>query len=136
MSGRTDDSPSQRTGRLRVLVADDDRDNADSLTLLVRFWGHDTHTEYSGTTALAAVGSYRPDVCLLDIGMPGLNGNALAEHIRRTGGPPATLVAITGYADDEHEQLARAAGFQHYLIKPVPPETLQRLLHQLQPARP
>jgi CheY-like chemotaxis protein len=132
-TGAAADFPPEGAGRLRVLVVDNERDAADSLAMLIQLWGHDVRTEYSGAAALGAVVAYQPDACLLDIGMPGLNGNELAAQIRRMA-PLATLIAITGYGDPAHESQSRAAGFQRYLIKPVAPDYMRNLLHELQQA--
>jgi CheY-like chemotaxis protein len=116
---------------LRVLVADDDADTADSLAVLVRLWGHGVCVAYAGAEALAAALAYRPDVLLLDVAMPGMDGFRLALAVR---GQPcldgALLVAITGYADDAHRQLGLRAGFDHYLVKPVATEVVEDLLRQ------
>jgi CheY-like chemotaxis protein len=115
--------------RLRVLVADDDADTADSLALLLRLWGHDVRAAYEGVEALALAFFYLPDVLLLDVAMPGLDGFRLARLVRsqpRLDG--AVLVAVTGYADDAHRQMGLRAGFDHYLVKPVEPAVIVALL--------
>ncbi|HYT91761.1 MAG TPA: response regulator, partial [Gemmataceae bacterium] len=84
---------------------------------------------YDGTEALREARDWRPDVVLLDIGMPGMDGFEVAAHFRdeeRLQG--IVLIALTGYGQDEDRQRAREAGFHHYLVKPVPPETLHELL--------
>lgn len=115
--------------RLRVLVADDYADAADSLALLVKMWGHHVWTAYAGPEALALALAHLPDVLLLDVAMPGADGYSLARAIRQM---PflrgALLVAVTGYADERHRQLGLEAGFDHYLAKPVPPSVLEDLL--------
>lgn len=114
---------------LRVLVADDDRDMAYSLSMLLRRWGHDVRATYGGAEALRAAAAYRPDVLLLDIGMPELDGYHLAEQLRQQSCFEGTLmIAITGYADVAHRLLAERAGFDLVLVKPVEPEVIRRLL--------
>ena len=114
---------------LRVLVADDCTDAADSLSMLLRMWGHDVRLTYDGEAAIEMACVYRPDVLLLDIAMPKLDGCRLAQQLRRqTGFMDTLLVAITGYADDAYRLLCEAAGFDLFLIKPIDPATLETLL--------
>jgi len=114
---------------LRVLVADDCADAADSLALLLQLWGHDVRVVYSGAAALESAAAYRPDVLLLDLAMPGMGGCDLARQLRRRASlKESLLVAITGYADDVHRRIGLTAGFDLYLAKPVDPATLEALL--------
>jgi CheY-like chemotaxis protein len=114
---------------LRVLVADDNKDAADSLSKLVKMWGHDVRWVYDGAAAFEMTSIYRPDVLLLDIAMPKMNGCHLVRQLRRqTCFKDAVLIAITGYADEAHRLLSMEAGFDHYLVKPVGPSTLEDLL--------
>jgi PAS domain S-box-containing protein len=121
----------------RILVVDDNRDSADSLAMLLEMHGHTTHTAYDGLAAVEAFGVFDPEVILLDIGMPRLNGLEAAQQIRlKPRGPDVVLVAMTGWGQDEDKVRAREAGFDHYLTKPVAPQDLQKLLTGLseQPA--
>ena len=113
--------------QLRVLVVDDCRDCADSSLLLLEFWGHDGRAVYGGAEALTAVETFRPDVCLLDIGMPRMSGYELARSLRERF-REALLVAVTGHAHDGHRALGGEAGFDLYLAKPVKPPELEALL--------
>jgi CheY-like chemotaxis protein len=114
---------------LRVLVADDDRDTAWSLSRLVKMWGHDVRVAYGGAEALAMASAYQPDVLLLDIAMPALDGCRLAQQLRRqTRFKDTLLVAITGYADEAHRLLGEEASFDHYLVKPAEPSAVEELL--------
>jgi len=114
---------------LRVLVADDDRDTTDVLSILVKMWGHDVRQAYDGATAFDLAFAYRPDVLLLDLAMPGMDGCHLARQLRRQSRfDDALLVAVTGYGDEAHRLLGEEAGFDLYLVKPVEPETLEKLL--------
>jgi CheY-like chemotaxis protein len=118
--------------RLRALVVDDNRDTADSLTALVRLWGYDARAAYDSETGIAEAGTFRPDCLFLDIGMPKMDGYALAREFRRQpalGAPK--LVAVTAYAGDYHQRLAREAGFDHTLTKPADPAELKRILDML-----
>jgi CheY-like chemotaxis protein len=128
LDGRTTGCARPRDRVLRVLVVDDDRDAADSSFALARLWGHDVRVAYAGAAALAMAAADPPDVMLLDIAMPGMDGLRLARQLRRTTRFRDTvLVAVTGYADEGH--VRRCAGaFDYYLIKPVEPTTLQKLL--------
>src|SRR5262245_39630515 len=81
---------------LRVLVADDCRDTAETFAILATAWGHEAEVAYDGASALARAEALRPDVVLLDIDMPGLTGPEVARQLRAAGGPPPWLVAVTG----------------------------------------
>ena len=114
---------------LRVLIADNNRDTADSLAMLVRIWGHTVRAAYDGAEALALALADPPDVLVLDVAMPKLDGCELARQVRRHGCFKATLlVAITGYADEAHRRQCLDAGFQHVLMKPVMPVAVEELL--------
>jgi len=118
--------------RLRVLVADDNQDAADTLAYLVQMWGHEVLVVYDGDAALQTAVTFHPDAVLSDIGMPGLDGYALAQRIRaQTELAQATLVAVTAYGDDDSRQRSKEAGFNHPLVKPVEPGLLRVLLASL-----
>jgi CheY-like chemotaxis protein len=126
----TDIRPDKETpiGR-RVLIADDNRDSADSLAMLLRMEGHEVAVVHTGLDALAAVSKFDPDIALLDIGMPGLNGYEVAQKIRKA--QPASnlrLIAVTGWGQHSDKARARASGFDHHFTKPVEPELLMQLL--------
>lgn len=113
----------------RVLIVDDNKDAADSLALLLEFEGHETRVAYSGEEALAGIESFKPDVALLDIGLPGMNGYDLARQIRKLPQlKTLRLIALTGYGQTEDQQRAYAAGFDDHLVKPV---TLSALEHAI-----
>src|SRR5262245_210176 len=113
---------------LLVLVADDHPDTAESLALLADAWGHETLVAHDGPAALAAALARPPDVIFLDIGLPGLDGYEVARRIPPGCGPGLLLVALTGYASQEHQQRSREAGFDLHLLKPADPEQLRALL--------
>jgi signal transduction histidine kinase/ActR/RegA family two-component response regulator len=116
----------------RILVAVDNRDAAESLAALLQLEGHEVTLAYDGADALAAYERVRPQVCLLDIGMPLRTGNEVAAEIRaRADGSDATLVAITGWGQDADRTQALAAGFDHHLTKPVDPAQLLRLIGEM-----
>lgn len=115
--------------RLRVLVADDNRDSAESCAALLRLGGHVVSIAHTGGDALELAGRLEPEVLLLDIGMPELNGYEVAKCIRGTAwGARAKLIAITGWGQQEDKRRALAAGFDHHLTKPIDPNGLEALL--------
>ena len=117
------------TRSLRILVVDDNHDAADSIAILLRQSGHDVRTEYSGAAALQAVAAYRPQVILLDIGMPGMDGLQVAKRLRQQLDlRQVALVALTGYGEERDVQRTQQAGFNYHLVKPVDPQRLQELL--------
>jgi CheY-like chemotaxis protein len=99
------------------------------LAILLRLEGHEVELAHDGLSALQSFEQRRPDVALLDIGMPKTNGYEVARHIRATpAGKDVLLIAITGWAQDSDKSAARAAGFDHHLTKPIEPDTLIGLL--------
>jgi signal transduction histidine kinase/ActR/RegA family two-component response regulator len=113
----------------RVLVVDDNVDSAESLAMLLQASRHDVRTAHDGPTALTAALDYRPDVMLLDIGMPGMNGYEIAGIIRRN--PllrDIVLIAVTGYGHETDRQRAQAAGFDHHVVKPADFATVQKII--------
>jgi CheY-like chemotaxis protein len=122
--------------KLRILVADDNPDSATSLSLLLSILGYDTRIANDGVEAFDTASEFRPDVALLDLGMPRLNGYDLARRLRaEPWGSRIALVAVTGWGDSEDRQRTQEAGFDHHLVKPVDPTALTRLLDTL-PRRP
>lgn len=116
----------------RVLVVDDNADSAESLALLLRLSGHQARTAYNGTSALAAARAFSPQVVLLDIGLPGMDGYEVARRLRAgAGGEKMVLVAQTGYGQEDDHRRSRQAGFDAHLVKPVDPGVLEALLAQL-----
>ncbi len=113
----------------RILVVDDNRDSADSLSLLFSLKGHIVRTAYDGQSALEEARAMGPDLVLLDIGLPGLDGYEVARRIRVEASLPSpTLVAMTGWGRVEDTQRAREAGFDLHLTKPIDIEALERLI--------
>jgi PAS domain S-box-containing protein len=118
-----------RITRRRILVADDNRDSAETLAMLLRVDGHEVMIAHDGSAALAAFGGFAPDVVLLDIGMPGPNGYEVAQKIRQSrSGVDIKLIAITGWGQEADKERAFAAGFDHHLTKPVDTGQLSKLL--------
>jgi len=120
----------QPTGpSLRVLVVDDSADAAESLALLMRELGHDVRTAHDGPTALKSALDHRPNLMLLDIGLPGLDGYEVAKQMRRQAvHQNVVLVAMTGYGKASDRKRAQEAGFDHHLVKPARFEQMQRIL--------
>jgi signal transduction histidine kinase len=113
---------------LRLLVVDDNRDAADSLAMLCESEGHAARVAYSSAEALEAAPLFRPDVALLDIGLPDIDGYELAKQLRRKGDTKPLLIAITGYGQTEDRLRAQAAGFDYHFVKPVNIDSLLTLL--------
>jgi PAS domain S-box-containing protein len=133
---RTDILCESVAGR-RVLVVDDSSDAADSLKMLLQLLGADVQSSTDGVAALEALDSYRPAIVLLDIGMPGMDGYEVARRMRqRSIGQEATLIALTGWGQEEDRRKSKEAGFDHHLVKPVDLGALQALLASLQRPRP
>jgi CheY-like chemotaxis protein len=104
---------------LRVLIADDNEDAADMLAQLVRMRGYEVVVAHDGLEAVSSAASFMPDVALLDIGMPEMDGHQVAAELRRERGAEVTLVAITGWGDGDDKQRASSAGFDHHMTKPI-----------------
>lgn len=117
------------TSARRILVVDDNRDAAISLAMLLRISGHTTHTAHDGEEAVTAAGTFRPEVILLDIGLPKLNGFEVARAIRDCDwGKTTMIVALTGWGQEDDRQKSTDAGFDAHLVKPVDFEALKKLL--------
>jgi CheY-like chemotaxis protein len=115
----------------RVLVVDDNADSAESLSLLLELMGHTVCTAHDGEQALAEAEGFRPDLVLMDIGMPRMDGYEAARRLRQNAwAHTVVLVALTGWGQDEDRRRSEAAGFDHHLIKPVDPAALEALLTQ------
>ncbi|MDB5866264.1 MAG: response regulator [Betaproteobacteria bacterium] len=114
---------------LRILVVDDNQDSACSMTLLLELQGHQVHVAHAGQAALQIAGQFHPDVILLDIGMPGMNGYEVAKHLRSQAAFSETLlIAVTGYGRASDVKQTESAGFDHHLVKPIDYDKLQSLL--------
>ena len=124
--------PAARTpaARRQVLVVDDNRDAADSLATLLELSGHEVRRAYDGLTAVEIATRLRPDLVLLDIGLPLLNGYEAARRIRQTCGRRVKLVALTGWGQEEARQRSSDSGFDEHLVKPVELATVNMLLEE------
>jgi CheY-like chemotaxis protein len=132
---QTADAAAATAPALRVLVVDDNVDGADSLSQLLTLGGHEVRTAYDGLAGLEAAGSFRPDVVLLDIGMPKLNGYDTCKAIRAEAwGSAVTVIATTGWGDAGAKQAVAEAGFDFHFVKPLDERLLARTLATLRPA--
>jgi two-component system CheB/CheR fusion protein len=118
--------------RRRILVVDDNHDAANSLArLLKRLYGQDVHVAHDGPAALESVDRFHPEVVLLDIGMPGMDGYEVAQRLRKKPELAALkIVALTGWGQEADRIRSRAVGFDHHLVKPVDPADLCKLLEE------
>jgi CheY-like chemotaxis protein len=122
--------------KYRILVADDMRDSVDSLALMLRLAGHDIQKAYDGLEAVQTAVTFRPEVVVLDIGMPKMNGYEAAHHIRQQPwGKEMLLIALTGWGQEEDKRRALEAGFDHHLTKPVEAAALEQLLAFISPTQ-
>ena len=121
---------------VRIVVADDNHDSADSMAMLLRIGGHDVRTAYDGEEVVSIADTFRPEVLLLDIGMPRLNGYEVAEQLRaRSWGRDVIMIAVTGWGQDEDRRRSTAHGFDAHLVKPIDQEALTRVLSELRGSR-
>jgi PAS domain S-box-containing protein len=122
--------------QLRILVVDDNRDAAKTQAILLRTMGNDVITAHDGQEACQQATNFRPDVVLLDIGLPKMNGYEVARYIRQQSwGPSIVLIAVTGWGQDDDRARTEQAGFDHHLVKPVEPASLMKFLADLQLAK-
>jgi two-component system CheB/CheR fusion protein len=121
---------------LKVVVVDDNVDGAESLASLLGMLGHQVRVAHDGPSGIVAVGGFDPDLVLLDIGLPGLDGYEVARRLRRDPACRAVLVAVSGYGRDEDRRNAREAGFAHHFVKPMEFDTFRALLESVRTVRP
>ncbi|MEK6262086.1 MAG: PAS domain S-box protein [Planctomycetota bacterium] len=125
---------SEPTPPRRILIVDDNRDSATTLSMLLKLTGNETHTAYDGLAAVEAAIKFKPDVVILDIGLPKLNGHEAARKIReQPGGKSIVLVALTGWGQEDDRRKSREAGFDGHMVKPVDHAALMKLLDELLP---
>jgi PAS domain S-box-containing protein len=125
----TASDPTPTGARSRILIADDNRDAADSLSMLLELNGHEVRVAHLGSAALSLAQTFRPDIALLDIGMPDLSGYEVAQALRRESwGQGIQLIALTGWGQASDRQEALEAGFNHHLTKPIDSDQLEALI--------
>jgi CheY-like chemotaxis protein len=124
----TSDEPTAGPRR-RILVVDDNRDGADSLAMMLRILGNKVQTAYDGLVAVQMAEGFKPDVVLLDIGLPKMDGHEVCRRIRQQAwGMGMVLIAVTGWGQDEDKRRSQEAGFNFHMVKPVDPASLEKLL--------
>lgn len=122
----------EKKPRRRLLVVDDNRDAAESMSMLLEIWGHEVAFAYDGPSALKTAEQWQPEAVFLDIGLPGMDGYEVAERLRELPqAKTAVLIAITGYGQEDDRVRSRRAGIDHHLVKPVAPEALRGLIDSL-----
>jgi len=123
-------------GEFSVLIVDDNRDATDSMAMLLAMEGYDVRVAYDGPQALDSVRTARPDVILLDIGLPGMDGFQVAERVRADPeNSSIVMVAVSGYGQEEHRSRSTQAGCDHHLVKPIEPAVVSELLASLHSTR-
>jgi CheY-like chemotaxis protein len=128
----TPDSSGRRFEKLRVLIVDDNEDAATTLGRLLTLLGREVRVVHDGPRAIAEVVRFEPQVILMDLGMPGMDGLETSRHIRaRPAGRDIVLVALTGWGQDQDRQRTEDAGFSAHLVKPVNIDQLEALLGRL-----
>ncbi len=133
--GTADDKAVAPAAR-RILIVDDNRDAADSLGMLLRMMGNEVHTAHDGLAAVGAAAAFQPDLVVLDLGLPKLNGFEAARRIRaQEGGAKMVLIALTGWGQEEDRRRSKEAGFDHHLTKPIDFNDLQKILAETEPGR-
>ena len=114
---------------VRILVVEDNRDTAMSLMILLAMKGYTVHTANDGLKAVEVAAAFEPDVVLLDIGLPGINGHEVARRIRASsGGKDVRMIALTAWGDEEHRKRSVEVGCEHHLLKPVRLTELMQVL--------
>ncbi len=120
---------------LRILIAEDEADCAESLAWLLRFYGHKVEIARNGLSALEAAQAHQPDVLLLDLGLPGISGYEVAERLKKQAGEKKPfIIAVTGFGREQDRRQSEASGIDLHLTKPVDPEQLRAVLsrfHQI-----
>jgi CheY-like chemotaxis protein len=123
----------ETTSKRRLLVVDDNRDAAESMSMLLEMWGHQVAFAYDGPSALQTAEQLQPQAVFLDIGLPGMDGYEVAARLRELPqAKDAILIAITGYGQEDDRLRSRRAGIDHHLVKPVAPDALRNLIDSLQ----
>ena len=125
------EKPNVVTVERRILVVDDNYDSADSMAMFLRIMGHEVRTAHDGLAALEVAEEFQPQVILLDVGLPGLNGYKVAQRIRERRGADVVLIALTGWGQEEDRRRSKEAGLDYHLTKPIEFDHLTRLLAEL-----
>ena len=124
--------PGPSSRRFKILVVDDNHDSALSLAMMLSIMGHETRTAHDGESAVSAAETFLPEVVLLDIGLPKLNGYEVAQRLReQPWGRAMFLIAVTGWGQEEDRQRSSEVGLDVHMVKPVEPAALEKLLADL-----
>jgi CheY-like chemotaxis protein len=133
MASQAFDQGKDRPGSLRVLVADDNRDGANTLAHLLASWGYQVQVVYDGLAALESAQAHPPNVALIDLGLPGMDGYQVALHLRQQPELHSVkLIAVTGFDWPDAPRRSRDYGFDDHFVKPVDPDRLHSLLKRLE----
>ena len=117
--------------RRRVLIVDDNRDSVETMATLIRLSGHEIEMAHDGETALKKAKSFKPEIILLDVGLPDMHGYEVAERLRAIPeNKSLVIVALTGYGNEEDRRRARDAGFDYHFVKPVDFTALESLINK------
>jgi len=117
--------------RRRVLIVDDNRDSVETMATLIRLSGHEIEKAHDGETALEKAKSFKPEIILLDVGLPDMHGYEVAERLRAIPeNKSLVIVALTGYGNEEDRRRARDAGFDYHFVKPVDFTALESLINK------
>jgi CheY-like chemotaxis protein len=126
------DGDHEPASKRRLLVVDDNKDAAESMSMLLEMWGHEVAFAYDGPSALETAQQWQPEAIFLDIGLPGMDGYEVAERLRELPqSKDAVLIAISGYGQEDDRLRSRRAGIDHHLVKPVAPDALRSLIESL-----
>jgi two-component system CheB/CheR fusion protein len=117
---------------LRVLVVEDNPDTAETMCFVLKLWGHSPLIARDGPAGIQAAEEFCPDVMLLDIGLPLLDGYEVARRVRQLPGKQPVIICISGYGQDEDRRRSREAGCDHHLLKPADPDVLAQLLRTIE----
>jgi len=128
--------PRKHGARCRVLVADDIPDAAEMMRMMIECMGHDVRVAVDGVQAVEIAEQFEPQIALLDIGMPRMDGYEAARHIRAALGDRVFLVAVTGWGQEEDQRRAYAAGFDRHVTKPAEPAVLESLIASVAEQKP
>ena len=129
ISPAASDTPAASSAKRRILIVDDNKDSADSLALLLEITGNKTYMAHDGVEAFEAIEKHRPEVVLLDIGLPKLDGHEVCRRVReQPWGKDIMVIALTGWGQEDDRRKSEEAGFNGHLVKPVDYDKLLELL--------
>ncbi|HET8783550.1 MAG TPA: response regulator, partial [Pyrinomonadaceae bacterium] len=128
-SKTAEDAPAEASAQRRILIVDDNKDSADSLAMLLEITGNKTYMAHDGVEAVEAIEKHRPEVVLLDIGLPKLDGHEVCRRVReQPWGKDIVVIALTGWGQEDDRRKSEEAGFNGHLVKPVDYDKLLQLI--------